>query len=87
VFPAQQPPEVRTSFAGALRGIVSRRLVTRSDGKGRAPAVEVLVSTASVYDRIIDPEATIELHEIIDEGGFYGMQTFDQALVGSSKAV
>jgi len=82
LFPAQQQREVRTSFAGALRGIVSQRLVTRSDGKGRVPAVEVLVSTGRVYDRIIDLEATIEIRDIIGEGGFYGMQTFDQALVG-----
>jgi twitching motility protein PilT len=82
LFPAQQQREVRTSFAGALRGIVSQRLVTRSDGKGRVLAVEVLVSTGRVYDRIIDPEATIEIRDIIGEGGFYGMQTFDQALVG-----
>jgi twitching motility protein PilT len=82
LFPAQQQREVRTSFAGALRGIVSQRLVTRSDGKGRLPAVEVLVSTGRVYDRIIDPEATIEIRDIIGEGSFYGMQTFDQALVG-----
>ena len=82
LFPAQQQREVRTSFAGALRGIVSQRLVKRSDGKGRVPVVEVLVSTGRVYDRIIDPDATIELHDIIAEGGFYGMQTFDRALVG-----
>ena len=82
LFPAQQQREVRTSFAGALRGIVSQRLVKRSDGKGRVPVVEVLVSTGRVYDRIIDPEATIELHDIIGEGAFYGMQTFDHALVG-----
>ena len=82
LFPPQQQREVRTSFAGALRGIVSQRLVTRADGKGRVPAVEVLVSTGRVYDRIIDPEATIEIRDIIGEGGYYGMQTFDQALVG-----
>jgi len=82
LFPAQQQREVRTSFAGALRGIVSQRLVTRADGKGRVPAVEVLVATGRVYDRIIDPEATIEIRDIIGEGSFYGMQTFDQALVG-----
>jgi twitching motility protein PilT len=86
LFPAQQQREVRTSFAGALRGIVSQRLVTRSDGKGRVLAVEVLVSTGRVYDRIIDPEATIEIRDIIGEGGFYGMQTFDQALVGLVEA-
>src|SRR5919106_1524232 len=70
-----------TSFAGALRGIVSQRLVVRGDGKGRIPAVEVLVATGRVYDRIVDPEATVEIRDVIAEGGFYGMQTFDQALV------
>src|SRR3954470_10876621 len=81
LFPPQQQREVRTSFAGALRGIVSQRLVVRADGKGRVPAIEVLVATGRVYDRIVDPGATIEIRDVIAEGGFYGMQTFDQALV------
>jgi len=81
LFPPEQQKEVRTSFAGALRGIVSQRLVVRADGKGRVPAIEVLVNTGRVYERIIDPEATIDLVEVISEGDFYGMQTFDQALV------
>jgi twitching motility protein PilT len=81
LFPPQQQREVRTSFAGALRGIVSQRLVPRADGKGRVPAVEVLVATGRVFDRIVDPEATEEILDVIAEGGFYGMQTFDQCLV------
>jgi twitching motility protein PilT len=81
LFPASHQREVRTSFAGALRGIVSQRLVPRADGKGRVPVVEVLVATGRVYDRIISPEATGELRDIIAEGAYYGMQTFDQALV------
>jgi twitching motility protein PilT len=81
LFPPQQQREVRTSFAGALRGIVSQRLVPRADGKGRVPAVEVLVATGRIYDRIIDPSATIEISDVIAEGDFYGMQTFDQCLV------
>jgi twitching motility protein PilT len=81
LFPASQQKEVRTSFAGSLRGIVSQRLVSRADGKGRVPAVEVLVNTGRVYDRIVDPDATDEIVDIIAEGEFYGMQTFDQALV------
>jgi twitching motility protein PilT len=64
LFPAQQQREVRMSFAGALRAIVSQRLVKRADSKGRVPAVEVLVSTGRVYDRIIDPEATIEIRDV-----------------------
>jgi twitching motility protein PilT len=81
LFPPQQQREIRTSFAGALRGIASQRLVARADGRGRVPAIEVLVATGRVYDRIIDPEATIEIRDIIAEGEFYGMQTFDQTLV------
>jgi twitching motility protein PilT len=81
LFPASHQREIRTSFAGGLRGIVSQRLVPRADGKGRVPTVEILIATGRVYDRIIDPEATIEIHDIIAEGGYYGMQTFDQALV------
>jgi twitching motility protein PilT len=81
LFPPQQQREVRSSFAGALRGIVSQRLVSRADGKGRVPAVEVLISNGRVYDRIVDPSATVEIHDVIAEGEFYGMQTFDQALV------
>jgi twitching motility protein PilT len=81
LFPPQQQREVRSSFAGALRGIVSQRLVPRADGKGRVPAVEVLIANGRVYDRIVDPAATVEIHDVIAEGEFYGMQTFDQALV------
>ena len=85
LFPPQQAKEVRTSFAGALRGIVSQRLVTKADGKGRVPAVEVLVNTGRVFDRLVDPDQTDSIVDVIAEGGFYGMQSFDQALVGLVK--
>ncbi|HEY3264289.1 MAG TPA: PilT/PilU family type 4a pilus ATPase [Actinomycetota bacterium] len=81
LFPPGQQREVRSSFAGAIRGIVSQRLAPRADGKGRVPAIEVLVANGRVYERILDPEGTIEIHDIIAEGEYYGMQTFDQALV------
>ena len=60
---------------------MSQRLVTRADGKGRVPAVEVLVNTGRVFDRIVDPDKTDSIVEVIAEGDFYGMQTFDQSLV------
>jgi twitching motility protein PilT len=86
LFPANQQKEVRTSFAGALRGIVSQRLVQKADGKGRLPAVEVLVNTGRVFDRIADPDQTESIADVIREGDFYGMQSFDQALVKLVKA-
>ena len=85
LFPPQQSKEVRTSFAGALRGIVSQRLVPKADGKGRVAAVEVLVNTGRVFDRLVDPDQTDSIVDVIAEGGFYGMQSFDQALVNLVK--
>jgi twitching motility protein PilT len=81
LFPPEQQKEVRSSFAGALRGIVSQRLVSKADGKGRVPAVEVLLNTGRVFDRIIDPAQTDSIIDVIADGDYYGMQTFDQALV------
>jgi twitching motility protein PilT len=55
-------------------------LVPCIDG-GRRPAVEIMVNTGRVSDRIVDADKTSEIHSIIEEGKFYGMQTFDQALL------
>jgi twitching motility protein PilT len=80
-FPAAQQQQVRHSLAGTLRGIVSQRLLQRKDRKGRIPAIEVLVATGRVHDAIVDPEETRMIPDIIAEGDFYGMQTFDQSLM------
>jgi twitching motility protein PilT len=80
-FPSHQQRQVRMSVAGSLRGIVSQRLLERRDGKGRVPASEVLVATGRVFDRIVDPDSTHDIEQIIAEGEYYGMQTFDQSLL------
>jgi len=79
-FPAEQHHQIRVTLSGALRGIVSQRLVPSTDG-GRVPAVEVLVNTGRVAERILEPAATSEIPEVIRQGSYYGMQTFDQALL------
>ena len=81
-FPPFQQRQARMTLASALRGVVSQRLLERADGRGRVPAVEVLVSTNRVFDRIADPDAPGDtLEEIIAEGEYHGMQTFDQGLL------
>ena len=80
-FPPYQQQQVRMSLAGALKGIVSQRLVQRCDREGRIPAMEVLVANGRVFDKIADSTATHELEEIIADGDFYGMQSFDQSLL------
>jgi twitching motility protein PilT len=51
------------------------------DGHGRVACCEILRSTGRVKDMIMNPEETGRLGEVIAEGGFYGMQTFDQHLM------
>jgi twitching motility protein PilT len=81
LFEPQHQRQVRVSLASGLRGVLSQRLLPRADGRGRVPAVEVLVSAGRVQERIVKPEATFEIADVIAEGGYYGMQTFDQSLV------
>jgi twitching motility protein PilT len=79
-FPPHQQKQVRLSLAGTLRGIICQRLVPTVDG-GRTPALEILVNTGRVAERITDEEKTSEIKEVVAEGGYYGMMTFDQALL------
>ena len=78
-FPPHQHGQVRSMLAGTLRGVISQRLVPAASG-GRVAACEVLRMTGRVRDMILDPEQTGGLTAVISEGGYYGMQTFDQAL-------
>jgi len=80
-FPPSQQHQVRVSLASVLSGVICQRLVTRSGG-GRVPALEIMVNNGRTSERILDPDRTSEIEEIIAEGSFYGMQTFDQSLLG-----
>jgi len=79
-FPPHEQKQVRLALAGSLRGIICQRLVPRADGKGRCVVMEVLVNTGRVADAIADPDKTNTLNELIQDGGFYGMHSFDQHL-------
>jgi twitching motility protein PilT len=85
-FPPHQQAQVRLQLASVIRGIISQRLIPRADGKGRVPAVEVLVSTARVRECIGDSDRTKELPDAIARGfTTYGMQTFDQSFMSLVK--
>jgi twitching motility protein PilT len=73
-------------LASVIRGIISQRLVAKADGRGRVPAVEVMLGTLSVREAIIDEQKTRTIPTIISAGlVHYGMQTFDQSLLGLYK--
>src|SRR3954465_7107596 len=78
-FPPHMHSQVRAMLAGTLKGVVSQRLVPAANG-GRVVACEVLRTTGRVKDMIMDPAETGNLGEVIADGAFYGMRTFDQAL-------
>jgi twitching motility protein PilT len=85
-FPPHMHQQVRAMIAGTLKGAVSQRLVPTADGRGRVATCEILRMTGRVRDMIMDPTQTGRLPEVISEGVFYGMQTFDQALFDHLKA-
>ena len=87
VFPPYQQKQVRLQLAAILKAVISQRLVPRADGKGRVPALEVLISTARVRECISDKDRTKEIHDAIAKGfTTYGMQTFDQSLMQHVKS-
>ncbi len=87
VFPPYQHKQVRMQLSSIIKGIVSMRLLPRSDGKGRVPAVEVLLGTATVKDCVLDADKTKMIPDVIAQGAVhYSMQTFDQSLFGLYKS-
>ncbi len=81
-FPPHQHQQIRLLLAGTLKSIICQRLLPRTDGPGRVPAVEVLINTASVRESITDQMKTANILELIEQGTVqYGMQSFDQAIM------
>ncbi|MBI5483007.1 MAG: type IV pilus twitching motility protein PilT [Deltaproteobacteria bacterium] len=82
VFPPYHQRQVRIQLASIIKAVISQRLVPRIDGKGRVPAVEVMLASARVKDCIDDKDKTKQLNDAISQGFItYGMQTFDQSLM------
>ena len=79
-FPPHEQKQVRTALAQALRGIISQRLVRKADGSGRQAVIEVMVNTGRTAEAILEPADAPPMMDLIREGGYYKMQTFDQHL-------
>jgi twitching motility protein PilT len=81
MFPPHQQKQVRLQLSSVLKAVVSQRLIPRADGKGRAAAVEVMISTPFIRDCIVDKDKTHLISGAIAQGtSQYGMQTFDQSI-------
>ncbi len=85
-FPPHLQQQARVMLASTLKGAVSQRLVPTVDGKGRVAASEIMVVTGRVQDLILSPTETGKISQVIAEGEYYGMQTFDQSLLAHVEA-
>jgi twitching motility protein PilT len=83
-YEPHEQTQARSMLASVLRGVISQRLVPTADGEGRTAILEVLRATGRVHDAIKDGDVST-LPDIIAEGAFYGMQSFDQALYNAVK--
>ena len=79
-FPAGMQRQVRIMLASSLAGVTSQLLLPRADGSGRIPAVEVMVMNGRLAECLLNEESTAVMREVIADGEFYGMQTFNQSL-------
>ncbi len=83
IFPPHQEDQIRAQLSAVIQGVVSQRLVVRADGKGRVPAVEVMMMTGLIRESIRERAKTPQIPTVIASGqAQYGMQTFDQSLLG-----
>jgi twitching motility protein PilT len=79
VFPPEQQDQIRTMVSESLRAVVSQRLVTRADGQGRIPALEVLVCNKAVGN-LIRENKTFQIRSVLQTGGSQGMCLLDASL-------
>lgn len=81
-YPPHQHEHVRVLLASTLIASISQRLIPTADGKGRVPAVEILINTARIKELILDTKRTMLIQQAMEEGYYeYGMQTFDQSVL------
>jgi twitching motility protein PilT len=85
LFPPHQQNQIRLLLADTLKAVISQRLLPHASGKGRVPAVEVLVVTALVK-KLIEDNNVGEITNAMKQGQYYGMQTFNSALMSLYKA-
>ena len=78
-FPEERRNQLLMDLSANLRSIVSQRLIRTEDGKGRKAAIEILINTPSIAERIFKGLFG-EIKGIMEKSRELGMRTFDWAL-------
>jgi twitching motility protein PilT len=80
-FPADQQSQVRAQLAQILKGVVSMKLVERTDGQGRVAALEIMRASPKINRMVEDGETSGLLEEVESSVGYYRMQSMNQSLL------
>jgi twitching motility protein PilT len=80
VFPTSQQAQVRAQLSLVLEGVLSQQLIPTADGRGRAMALEIMVTTPAIRN-LIREEKIHQIYSSMQAGQKFGMQTMNQALV------
>jgi twitching motility protein PilT len=87
VFPPYQQKQIRIQLASVISGVISQRLISRADKKGRLPSIEIMIGTETIKECIANEDKTASIRDYIKSGNIqYEMQTFDQSLYNFYKA-
>ncbi len=84
LFPVHQENQIRLQLADTLKGVVSQRLLPMTNDEGLIPAVEVMIVTPYIKKLIAENKLS-EINKAIQQGEFYGMQSFNQSLISLYK--
>lgn len=84
MYSPHQQAQIRMTLSQILRGIIAQRLIPRIDQEGRIPAVEILTVTPFVR-KLIAEGKDVGIYTAMQQGSFYGMQTFDESLLALYK--
>ncbi len=80
MFPPHEKPQICMRLSKTLKSVISQSLVPRSNEPGRIAAVEVMVVTPTI-EKLVEEGKPGEIYASIQEGGYWGMQTMNQALL------
>ena len=80
VFPTTQQAQVRAQLSLVLEGVLSQQLIPTADGRGRAMALEIMVTTPAIRN-LNREEKLHQIYSAMQAGHKFGMQTMNQALV------
>ncbi len=82
VFEPHRQEQIRIQLASVIKGVISQRLVPRTDKPGRVAAVEVMIANGTIRECILDKDRTGEITDFIEAGReIYKSQSFDQSLM------